>query len=443
MAARRPHPLCVWFLAIASWGASSGLGGQSALASEGAPLPLSLQDALQRAATSAPELVRAQNELRNVDARRAAAGLWLPSNPYASLLVGPRREQQADGSVLGSTQLQVHVEQAFEIAGQRWARLDAVRLATAQQRDLVEYARRQVEAEVKALYVQCLLSEQRVQVALGRAEVARQLLESARTRVQLGAAGDIEVNLAQIEVGRVFGERRDIEVEREGHLGELHIATGLPAITALNLTSVWLKEALTRSSTEPPLDSLMQRALASRTDLRALYKQKEQLQAEASRVRREVVPNPVLSFDWQRDLEGQEFIGGTVGLQLPVWNHGQGGLAQVSAAEKGRLAEQQLLQTRITAEVAQTFRSLQLRRSQVESFARDALPYAERNVELLRRGWQAGKFNLFRVITALREQSEVKVRYLQMVEQLWLAAFALERAVGEPLFTGNPAGGSK
>jgi cobalt-zinc-cadmium efflux system outer membrane protein len=388
-------------------------------------------------------LVRAQNELRNVSARRVAAGLWFPSNPYTSLLIGPRREQQADGTVLGSTQLQVHVEQALEIAGQRWARLDAVRLATAQQHELVEYAHRQMEASVKGLYVECLMTEQRVQVAIGRAEVAQQLLESARTRVRLGAAGDIEINLAQIEIGKVVGERRDIEVEREGRLGELYIATGLAPTTPLTLTSGWLKDAPTHSAPDASLDTLLQRAFDRRTDLNALYIQKRQLQAEASRLRRDVVPNPVLSFDWQRDLVGQEFIGGTVGLPIPLWNHNQGGLAQVSAAEKNRLAEQQLLRTRIAAEVAQTFRSLQLRRSQVEAFARDALPYAERNVELLRRGWQAGKFDLFRVITALREQSEVKVRYLQMVEQLWLAAFALERAVGDPLFTGSPAGGSK
>ncbi len=439
MAARRSHVLCAWLFTLVGW----GLHDHRALASEGAPLQLSLQDALQRATTSAPALVRAQNELRNVSARRAAAGLWFPSNPYASLLVGPRAEQQLSGPALTSTQLQVHVEQAFEIAGQRWARLDAVRLAAAQQQDLVEYARRQVEAEVKGMYVQCLMSEQRVQVALERAEVARQLLNSARTRVQLGATGDIEFNLAQIEVGRVVGERRDIEVEREGHLGDLYVATGLPSTTPITLTSSWLKEGLAHVATDASLQSLIERALAQRTDLSSLYKGKAQLRAETGRLKREVVPNPVLSFDWQRDLIGQEFIGGTIGLGLPLWNRNQGGLAQVRAAEKNRLAEQQLLQTRIAAEVAQTFRSLQLRRSQVESFGRDALPFAERNVDLLRRGWQAGKFDLFRVITALREQSEVKVRYLQMVEQLWLAAFALERAVGEPIFTGSPVGGSK
>ena len=94
------------------------------------------------------------------------------------------------------------------------------------------------------------------------------------------------------------------------------------------------------------------------------------------------------------------------------------------AAERNRQAEQRLLLTRIAAEVGQTLVTLQLRHSQVEAFTRDALPPAQRNVELLRRGWQAGKFDLFRVITALRELAEVRTRYLLMLEQLWLAPSA-------------------
>lgn len=398
-------------------------------------LALSLPLAVSRATASGPDLVRAQNELRSIEARRAGAALWFPSNPYLSLLFGPRRERQPDGSYLGALQLQAHVEQSFEIAGQRWTRLDAVAAAGAAQRDQTLYAQRSVEAAVKSLYAQCLLSAQRVQVAAEREAIARQLLDSARTRVQLGAAGELEMNLAQIEVGRVLGERRDIEVEREGRLAELRIFINLPPTVAMALTSPEMAGLPLLRPAELGLADLIERAYQSRADLRALYKQKDALRAEDRRLIREIVPNPLLSFDWQKDLDGQEFIGGTVGFTLPLWNRNQGARSQVHAAERNRQAEQRLLLTRIAAEVGQTLATLQLRHSQVEAFVRDALPPAQRNVELLRRGWQAGKFDLFRVITALRELAEVRTRYLLMLEQLWLSAISLERAVGESLFT--------
>ena len=414
---------------------------QTAIAEQGAsaPISLSLADALSRAMSSGPDLLRAQNELRSIEARRAGAGLWFPSNPYATFLFGPRSERQLDGSTLSALQWQFHIEQTFEIAGQRWARLDAVAAASAAQRDQTEYARRSVEAQIKGLYVQCLLSAQRVQVALQREGISRQLLASAQTRVKLGAAGEVESNLAQIEVARVVGERRDIEVERESRLAEIRMMTGIAPAHALVLSSQELARLPSGLPEHLLLADLIERAYAGRADLRAIYKQKDALRAENRRLLREIVPNPVLSFDYQKDLDGQIFIGGTVGLTLPVWTRNQGGLSQVRAAESNRMVEQRLLLTRIATEVGQAVATLNLRRGQVDSFLREAVPPAERNVDLLRRGWQAGKFDLFRVITALREQAEVRTRYLLMLEQLWLAAISLERAVGDPLFTQSSA----
>ncbi|HRI50178.1 MAG TPA: TolC family protein [Pseudomonadota bacterium] len=393
-------------------------------------LPLSLEDALTRAERYAPELVRARNELLNTEARRTGAGLLLPSNPVVSVLVGSRREEQAGGGALYGIQHQLHIEQTLEVAGQRWTRLAAVAAAVAVQRDAVAYARLLSRAVVKALYVQCVLVEQRLAVAQRREDVARQLLQSAQTRVQLGAAGAIDVNLALIEAGRVAGDRLEIAAEQEARLGELRILTAVPPGTPLKLTAQQVGGAPPAIVSELDVNQQIERALVQRSDLRAVHGQKAQLQAEQRRLRREITPNPFIAFDYQQDLPGQIFLGGTVGLTLPVFNRNQGPLAQLEAAKRVRQAEENLVVTRIRTEVAQALRILRLRQTQLELFAREALPPAEENVDLLRRGWQAGKFDLFRVIAALRERTEVKTRYLTMLEQLWLAAISLERASG-------------
>jgi len=421
-----------WLWTLARLGALLGavaLPSAAGGAEAPAELALSLEDALVRAERNAPELVRSRNELRNIEARRPGAAVLFPANPTVSLLIGLRREAQPDGTALRGIQHQLHIEQAIEVAGQRWARLDAVAAAVASQRDAVDYARVLARALVKALYVECVLVEQRLGVAQRREEFARHLLKSAETRVQLGAANAIEVNLARIEVGRVVGERADIAAERESRLVELRIATGLPSEVSLRLTTN-IGPAVPGIAAELDVNQQIERALLLRSDLRAVRSQRNQLAAEARRLRREVVPNPILAFDYQQDLAGQVFFGGTIGLALPLWNRNQGPLFQVRAAERNRQAEEALLLTRIRAEVAGALATLRLRQAQVQAFAADALPPAEENVELLRRGWQAGKFDLFRVITALREMTEVKTRYLTMLEQLWLAGIALERASG-------------
>lgn len=392
--------------------------------------PLSLSDALLRAEVNAPDLVAAHNALRLTEARRTGAATWLPSNPLLSLLIGQRSEVQSAGPPLRGIQHQLHMEQAIEVAAQRWARLDAVATAIDVQRDTLGYARISARAWVKGLYVQCVLVERRLTVAQRREDIARQLVQSAEKRLALGATGAIEANLARIEVSKVIADRIDIAAERELRLAELRIATGLSPTVELKLTTTELADALPAVALDGDVNQRIEDALSHRLDLSAIRKQSSYLVADARRLRREVVPNLVLSVDYQQDLTGQIFIGGTVGVTLPIFQRNQGPLSLLQAAERARQAEEKLLTTRIRAEVSQALQTLRLRRIQIEGFAHDALPPAEENVSLLLRGWQAGKFDLFRVITALREMTEIRSRYLSMLEQMWLAGILFERASG-------------
>lgn len=88
------------------------------------------------------------------------------------------------------------------------------------------------------------------------------------------------------------------------------------------------------------------------------------------------------------------------------------------------------MRNRIVGEVAQAHARVVLLRSQVETFRKDVLPPSENNIDLLQRGWQAGKFDLFRVIAASRELADTRLRGLSLLEELWSAALELERAVG-------------
>ena len=216
----------------------------------------------------------------------------------------------------------------------------------------------------------------------------------------------------------------------------LGILCGLPVSPPLVLSTSHAAPPVLDAA---PLDDLYVLAETERADLLAIRRQEAALKSEEARLRREAVPSLLLAFDYQRDLPGQTFLGGTVGLTLPMWNRNQGPLAQVHATEHQRQAEERLLRTRIRGEVALASRKLQLLRVQVQEFQQNVLPPAERNMELLRRGWQAGKFDLFRVITASRELTETRLRLLDLLEDLWVAAIELERAVGAPLLQGGPS----
>jgi cobalt-zinc-cadmium efflux system outer membrane protein len=416
---------------------AAALGGLSTAQAQ-ADVPrreLSIGEALQLGQINIPQLVRARTEQKVVESKKEGAALWLSQNPYATVLLGSRKETTSD-PVAAGVQYQVHIEQALEIAGQRWTRLAAVASQVEVAKAQTELAQVESRALLLSAYVQASFAEQRVAVARGREETADRLLGSARTRLELGATGELEVNLAQIELGRVRGERVQAEVLMSSRQTGLGILCGLPASTPLLLST---SHALPPVLEVAPLDDLYLLAETERADLQAIRRQEVALKSEEARLRREAVPSLILAFDYQRDLPGQTFLGGTVGLTLPMWNRNQGPLAQVHATEQQRQAEERLLRTRIRGEVALASRKLQLLRVQVQEFQQNVLPPAERNMELLRRGWQAGKFDLFRVITASRELTETRLRLLDLLEDLWVAAIELERAVGAPLLQGVPS----
>ena len=418
---------CVW------WGICSSGALAETTAKLDAPLHLSLEEALRRGEQYVPALVRAQNEAIQTDSKRVGAALLLPQNPYASFLGGYRQEFTSTPTATGF-QYQFHLEQQVEIAGQRSTRIRSVEAQRAVAAANTAYARTLTRALLQVAFIQGVLAEQRVTVERNREEIGKQLLESAKIRFSLGAAGDIEVNLAQIEGGRVAAERAQAEVAREERLAELRILCGLPALQPLRLLNPSIEPPRLRTEHQA-VESLGVLAEQQRTDLLAITRQREALRTERVRLIREAVPSPILSFDLQRDLPGQEFYGGTLGLPLPLWNRNQGPLAQVSAGEVVQKNEERLLRVRIRNEVALAHRKLMLLRNQEEAFVQTVLPLAERNLDLLRRGWQAGKFDLFRVITASRELAETRLRHLDLLDDLWKASIELERAVGVPIFS--------
>jgi outer membrane protein TolC len=261
--------------------------------------------------------------------------------------------------------------------------------------------------------------------AATREQLGMQLLESARSRVRVGAASDVELNLAEVERGRVRHERMEAELATLETLNQVRQLLQLPPGSPLTLTTPLASPRL-RSD---PLDQLLQEAVARREELRVLRASRSQLDAMVVRLRREVVPSPTFFFDLQSQQPGQLYLGGGVGFALPMWRTHQGELAVV-AAEKRRAAEElQLTSYDVTLEVRRAYDAARLR-SEEAILWRELIRTAEANVELVNQGWRAGKFDLFRVVQVAREAGEARRRQLEVLGALWYATIELDRATG-------------
>jgi len=388
---------------------------------------LTLDEAMARAEAASGLVRRARADRRVVAARSVGADVPLPGNPLLAVSAGPRREDNPTGGRSEGTAYALHLEQAVEIAGQRSTR----RAEVARMVDVAAWreaaALAEVRARVRATYVGAQLSDAQVRAARRRLELVEQLVDSVRTRVDAGAASNVDLQLARIEKGRAVRERVAAELSLALGLSELRALIGLPAGDGIALTP-----EIGQPPAAPPLGGLITQARLRRNELRVLAASHDEVDATIVRLRREVVPSPTFFLDLQRDLPGQLYLGGGLALPLPVWRRNQGELA-VARAERERLdADTSVTEREIDAEVERAYHGLAANAQIVAAVERDVLPAAESAVELITQGWRAGKFDLFRVIQASREASEARRNQLESLGALWQAAIAVDRATGTP-----------
>ncbi|HET6146031.1 MAG TPA: TolC family protein [Polyangia bacterium] len=400
---------------------------QTAIPTNG-EVTLALDQAVQRAREVSALVRRARAESQLTAARRVGAAIRLPANPGVAVAVGPQRDDSAGAAARRGLGYRLHVEQAVEIGGQRGARLDEVERAV----DAADARERLAEIEsgarARAGYVAALLGTALVQSTTERETLAARMENSVRARVEAGAASEIELRLAEVERGRMHRERVDAQRMAGEALAELRALLALPPAAEVKLTTPLAAPTVRL----PPLDQAIALALDRRADLAAVLASAATVDAQIVRLRREALPVPVLFLDVERDLPGQVFVGGGLGVALPVWRRNQGELA-VARAERARADdEHEVVARQIALEVDRGYREVRAREEQARILETEVVPAAERARDLLTQGWQAGKFDLFRVIQVAREAGEARRHQIEALGSLWQATIELDRATGAP-----------
>jgi cobalt-zinc-cadmium efflux system outer membrane protein len=398
-----------------------------ARAQEGEAIALTLPAALARAEERSPLVQRARGERRVVESLRVGAGATLPTNPLLSFAAGHRFDNSGSAPAAEGFEWGLHLEQALEIGGQRSTRVAEVDRAVAVAATRERFSRMEVRAFVRAAYIGALLFHTQVEAAKRREALAAQVLDSARQRVVAGAASDVDVNLAQSERGRARQERIEAEIEVANAESELRRLLGYSPETPIVLT--------TPLSLPPETDTparLLEAARKRRQDLRALEAARGQFDAAVVRLKRELVPNPTFFGDVSQQRPGQTYVGGGIGLPVPLFRRNQGAIATVNAERERLENEIKLTEREIDAEVVRMHRGLSQRREEARVWAEEIVPATDQNLALVTEGFRAGKFDLFRVVQAARDAAEARKKQLEVLSSLWQVAIDLDRATGAP-----------
>jgi outer membrane protein TolC len=118
-------------------------------------------------------------------------------------------------------------------------------------------------------------------------------------------------------------------------------------------------------------------------------------------------------------------------MVLAIIAAGGDALAPPLPPGRQRVQEERLVASReIALEVERAYRRVLSNHDQAVVLETTVVPATKATVDLVTEGWQAGKFDLFRVLQAAREAADARRTELEVLAEFWRAVVELDRATG-------------
>jgi outer membrane protein TolC len=383
----------------------------------------SLESVLARAKVAAPGVQVAQRQVQEAEASRVGQGLPFATNPrlfadYRPLVIElPGQPSDPRHGYL------VGLDGLLEVSGASGARLTEADKRVVLARQELAFEQASAAAAAWRFVAEVSLSAERVKTAERAVAVQGRVESAAREQFKAGVVGEPEVAVVSVEAASVKAQVEEAKREAMAANFSLQQVLDVPAGT-LEMAGLSLRP--------PPLpseDELLTRAVRQRPELAAIKARLALLEVSDDRLAREGFPKVGynVGLDTAPASPGFAFLG--LSVELPLLRN-QGARAVVQAQRETEKTRLEASIRRAEREVRASRASAQSRLNQVVLLEEQAIPNARRSAELVEVGWRSGRYDLFRLTTALREVVRVEREWLESLAAAWADYIELQRVSG-------------
>lgn len=380
---------------------------------------LTLDAAIEIALAQNPELRASSGRVDAAAGRAYQAKLW--SNPELELGTedGPTR----GGRAISDAKQTIGVVQTLPFPGKK--SLDRKIGTTGVRLSEAELALRRVELvrDVKASFFQVLAAERLVEAAGELVNVAESSADTARRRVEAGATSDQEQLRAEIQSEQaktdLVGFKRELVAARQAFATLL----GRP-----DLRDAQLSGALAESPNTALLDQGPESWLATHPSAVGARAARDRAELELRRARLEPFPDVKVGVAGGRenDSDRSSIVEFRLSLPLPLIDRAIGKKQEARANVAIADAELTSVEQRLLREWGTASQRFRAAIEQVTNYRERILPKAERALELVRGGFEQGKFDFIDLLDTQRTTAEARLAYQQKLLELNIAQAELE-----------------
>lgn len=188
-------------------------------------------------------------------------------------------------------------------------------------------------------------------------------------------------------------------------------------------------------ASEVSLQHLESRAISQRLDLQARRMQLDLLgQSLALRTKTRYAPAGIkVGVDTEREPDGQRVTGPTLDLELPIFNHGQGEIAKLTAQYRQAQRELEALAVNARSEVREARDQLIAARDLTSYIGKRLLPTQQQSLNLTLQQYNYMLKGAYDLLLAKQNEVAAERSYIEAWRDYWIARAELERAVGGSL----------
>lgn len=386
-----------------------------------------LEDLEQMAAQRNPTLAQAEAAVRAAEGRRRQAGLF--PNPIAGYFL----EEFAFKSPGETAEQGAFIEQTIPLGG----KLSKAKRVFERERDqaviLAEAQRLRVTNSIRVVYYETLGAQRLVELRDDLSQLAREAVDITRELANVGQADRPD----QLEI-EIEAERAEIDFLRaqndwQRSWRSLATMVGNPQLAPSRLVSTPEDEFQSLNETQL-LDSL----LSQSPDIRVAQAGVERARAVLQRARAERVPDLFLrgglGYNYERFEPVVPSIAGErkglegrleVGVNVPIFNRNQGGIAAAEAELAIAERDVERLQLVLRARFATSFREYRNAQQMAERYRTHVVPKAREAYQTYLVKFREMAAAYPQVLIAQRTLFQVEVEYAQALIQLRQSAIEL------------------
>jgi outer membrane protein, heavy metal efflux system len=403
------------------------VAGAGAQAETGAGVPaqpvrtLTLDQARELALAANPGLAALAAEVAAAAGASRQAGAF--SNPELTV---EAEDFGGDRPAEVRSQHTLSISQGLEWPGKRAARRRAAELAGDVAAFDLERGHRDLLAEVDRAFAVLLGAQERLAITGENARTARDVTAAVSALVAAGEVSPIEEARAQADEALagidLANAERDVDLARRA----------LAVLWAEEQPEPFAAEGDLSSAVELPDRATTLDALAGLPDLARWDAETTRTATLLDLARRQAFPDFTASLGARTysGLDGSALVAG-LAVPLPLLTQYAGARAEASARLEQAKHDRRAAETQVARAFLAAHETLSRAIDEVGSLRRDVLPRAVQVYEALNEGYRRGKFGLVDLLDARRTLAQARLRHVEALTRLNVAAADLRRLVPE------------